>query len=103
MKVVTYFAEWSIYQRNYIVYDMPADKLTHINYAFAKVTDTFEVGIVDSWAATDKPFGDDTWDTPLRGNFHALQKLKEQHPHLQTLISIGGWTLSDKFSDVALT
>jgi chitinase len=51
----------------------------------------------------DKPFGDDKWDTPLKGNYHALQVLKEKHPHLQTLISIGGWTLSAKFSDIALT
>ena len=102
-RVITYFAEWSIYARNYIVSDLPAAHLTHINYAFAKVTDDGGVGIVDSWAAIEKPFGDDTWDTPLRGNLHALIKLKEKYPHLQTLISVGGWSLSDKFSNVALT
>lgn len=102
-RVVTYFAEWSIYARNYIVSDLPAPALTHVNYAFAKIDDQGEVGIVDAWAATDKPFGDDTWDTPLRGNLHALIKLKQKYPHLSTLISIGGWSLSDKFSDVALT
>jgi chitinase len=32
-----------------------------------------------------------------------LRKLKEQNPHLITMISIGGWTLSGNFSDVALT
>ena len=39
----------------------------------------------------------------LRGNFNQLNKLKQQHPHLQTLISIGGWTWSDHFSDIAAT
>jgi chitinase len=102
-KVITYFAEWAIYGRNYIVSDLPATALTHINYAFAKIDDNGEVAIVDAWAATDKPFGDDTWDTPLRGNFHALIKLKEKYPYLKTLISVGGWSLSDKFSDAALT
>jgi len=102
-KVVAYFTEWGIYGRDYEVSDLPADKLTHVNYAFAKITDQGEVGIFDSWAAVEKPFGNDTWETPLRGNYHALQVLKQQHPHLQTLISVGGWTLSDKFSDVALT
>ncbi|TNV73228.1 hypothetical protein FGO68_gene2295 [Halteria grandinella] len=102
-RVVSYFAEWSIYARNYIVSDLPAPALTHVNYAFAKIDDQGEVAIVDAWAATDKPFGDDTWDTPLRGNLHALIKLKQKYPHISTLISIGGWSLSDKFSDVALT
>lgn len=102
-KVVAYFTEWGIYGRQYEVSDLPADKLTHVNYAFAKITDQGEVGVFDSWAATEKPFGNDTWDTPLRGNYHALQVLKQEHPQLQTLISVGGWTLSDKFSDVALT
>jgi chitinase len=101
--VVAYYTEWSIYDRNYLVSNLPADKLTHVNYAFATVTPDGQVGIYDSWAATDKPFGNDTWDTPLRGNYHALQVLKQAHPHLQTIISIGGWTLSGRFSDVALT
>jgi len=102
-RVVGYFAEWGIYGRNYTIADLPVDKLTTINYAFAKITDSGEVGIFDSWAAVEKPFGSDTWSTPLRGNFHQLQLLKAARPNLEIMISIGGWTLSDKFSDVALT
>ena len=102
-RIVSYFAEWAIYDRKYTVADLPVDKLTTINYAFAKITDAGEVGIFDSWAAVEKPFGTDKWDTPLRGNYHQLQLLKQSHPNLEILISVGGWTLSDKFSDVALT
>jgi len=29
--------------------------------------------------------------------------LKQKHPHIKTLISVGGWTWSKYFSDVALT
>ena len=36
--VVAYFAEWGIYDRNYHVTDIPAEKLTHVIYAFAKIT-----------------------------------------------------------------
>jgi chitinase len=38
-----------------------------------------------------------------RGNFRQLQKLRAKHPHLKTLIAVGGWTLSGPFSDAALT
>lgn len=102
-RVVGYFTEWGIYGRNYTVADLPVDKLTTINYAFANISDQGEVAVYDSWAAVEKPFGSDTWDTPVRGNYHQLQLLKQAHPNLEILISIGGWTLSGKFSDVALT
>ena len=74
-----------------------------INYAFAKPTRSGDVVLFDEWAAVQRPYPGDTWDQPLRGNFHQLIKLKQQYPHLVTMISIGGWTLSDTFSDIALT
>jgi len=102
-KIVGYFTEWGIYGRNYNVADIPADKLNVINYAFANITATGDVVLYDSYAAVDKSFPGDTWDQPLRGNFNQLIKLKKAHPHLVTMISIGGWTLSGHFSDIALT
>jgi chitinase len=46
----------------------------------------------------------DTWDAgALRGSFNQLRKLKLQYPNIQVMISVGGWTWSDKFSDAALT
>ncbi len=33
-KIIGYFIEWGVYARNYFVKDIPADKLTHINFAF---------------------------------------------------------------------
>ncbi|KAA2260175.1 chitinase [Solihabitans fulvus] len=45
---------------------------------------------------------DDGWAT-LRGNFNQLKKLKARYPNLKTLVSIGGWTYSKYFSDVAAT
>jgi chitinase len=43
----------------------------------------------------------DTWNQPIAGNFHQLQELKKKHPNLKVLLSIGGWTYSKYFSDVA--
>jgi len=104
-KVVgAYYPEWAIYGRNYQVADIPADKLTNLYYAFAKIDNNGEVAVFDSYAAVEKRFDGD-WNTPkdFAGNFEQLNLLKQQHPNLKTSISIGGWTLSDKFSDVALT
>src|SRR6185312_10972532 len=36
-------------------------------------------------------------------NFGKLRQLKKSHPGLKTLISVGGWTHSKEFSNVALT
>ena len=102
-RVVGYFTEWSIYQRKFNVADIPADKLTHINYAFAKVNEG-ECALYDSFAAIDKAYPGDKWDNGvLRGNFNQLLVLKKKYPHLRTLISVGGWTLSSPFSDLAAT
>lgn len=98
---IAYFTSWSGYARAVEVGDVDPTLLTHINFAFANLLSDGTVAVGDSWIDTDKPFGDDTWDTPLRGNFGALNKLKKENPKLKTLISIGGWTWSGAFSDVA--
>lgn len=103
-RVVGYFAEWSIYDRKYHVADIPADQLTHLNYAFAKINEAGECALFDSYAAIDRFYPGDSWENgALRGNFRQLQLLKKKHPQLKTLIAVGGWTLSGPFSDVALT
>lgn len=103
-KVVGYYTAWSVYGRDYHVADIPADKLTHINYAFANIGPDGKIALGDPYADIDKFYTGDSWDAgSLRGNFNQLQRLKEKHPHLQTMISVGGWTWSSRFSDVALT
>lgn len=57
----------------------------------------------DPWIDAQKSFGDDKWDDPIKGNLKQLWKLKEKNPNLKTMISVGGWTWSNRFSDVAAT
>lgn len=103
-RIIGYFASWKIYgDEPYLVTDIPADKLTHINYAFAAISEDGDIALLDEWGDTQFPYPNDADDQPLKGNFYQLQLLKEAHPHLQTLISVGGWSDSDYFSDVALT
>ena len=92
-RIVGYFVEWGVYDRNYHVADIPAELLTHINYAFINPTLANGCEIYDSWAALDKN----------GGNYNLLNNLKQTHPHLKVLMSLGGWTLSGEFSDIALT
>jgi chitinase len=93
-----YFTEWSVYERNYRVADIPAEKLTHVNYAFAGVTETGIVILVDHYAALEKPATDSSWPA---GSLPQLRELKRRSPRLRTLISIGGWTGSSNFSTIA--
>ncbi|NWQ43403.1 fibronectin type III domain-containing protein [Bacillus sp. EB106-08-02-XG196] len=101
-KKVGYFTGWSTYS-NFQVADIDASALTHLNYAFANISSDGKIALGDSWADVEKPFSGDTADQPYKGNFYQLTKLKQQYPHLKTLISVGGWTWSERFSDVALT
>ncbi len=103
-RVIGYFAAWSVYGRDYHVADLPAAQLTHVNYAFANVSAAGEIELGDPYADTDKAYPGDGWEPgQRRGSFHQLELLKQKHPHLKAMISVGGWTWSGRFSDVALT
>jgi chitinase len=103
-RIVGYFVAWGVYGRDYHVADIPADKLTHVNYGFANISADGRCELGDPYADIDKFYDGDSWDSgALRGSFHQLQLLKQRHPHLRTLISVGGWTWSSRFSDVAST
>jgi chitinase len=67
---------------------IPADKVSHINYAFVDVKDSM------AWLTN---IATDTI------NFRNLVKLREQNADLKILISIGGWSWSNYFSDAVLT
>jgi chitinase len=103
-RIVAYFAAWGVYGRDYHVADIPAAQITHINYAFANISADGGCALGDPYADIDKFYDGDSWDAgSLRGSFNQLLKLKQAHPHVKTLISVGGWTWSGRFSDVALT
>jgi chitinase len=67
--------------------EVSAAKLTRINYAFANL----QSGQVVEGFAHDAE------------NFAALNSLKRDNPYLTVVVSVGGWTWSGDFSDIALT
>lgn len=120
--VGSYFVEWGIYDRNYHVADIPAQNLTHLLYAFIAICGDNQsapagarsaisqecagqpddtITIVDRFAALEKSYPGDPLDASVYGNFGQLIRLKAANPNLSILPSIGGWTLSDSFFDLA--
>lgn len=81
LKIIGYVAGYEDFDPSRV----DANKLTHINYAFANIVDgkpKFELDI------------DST-------KISKLMALKKTNPNLKVLYSIGGWVWSDKFSHVA--
>ena len=88
-EAVGYYAGWAAYQ-GFTPDQIPAEHLTQINYAFAQIDpDTLTI-------ALENPAHD-------QKNLAALRKLRQQNQHLKLLISVGGWSDSQYFSDAAAT
>ncbi|NRQ41735.1 chitinase [Rheinheimera sp. YQF-2] len=125
-KVGAYFVEWGIYGRAFNPADIPAQNLTHIYYGFIPLCGPneglrqanpegyaalnsqcagkpdYSVVVHDKFAALEKGYPGDVWDQPIRGIFAELYRLKQAHPHIKILPSVGGWTLSDPLYQVGV-
>jgi chitinase len=114
-----------------LVTTQAANRLTHVNYAFENIdpvnltclngvtraTTTnpqdpnqgdgagdAEADYQRTYSSSNSVDGStDTFDQPLAGNFNQFRQLKARFPNLKVLVSLGGWTYSKYFSDVALT
>ncbi|MEY2848974.1 MAG: hypothetical protein RI885_1639 [Actinomycetota bacterium] len=128
---VGYFAQWGVYARDFRLKQLQdsgsAADLTHINYAFGNIDNQSLECFIANKAQGEGPSGSDgagdayadfgmgytaansvsgtadTWDQPLAGSFNQLKQLKQLHPDLTPMISLGGWTWSKNFSSAAAT
>ncbi|MFH0245275.1 chitinase C-terminal domain-containing protein [Streptomyces sp. HK10] len=101
-RIIGYFTGWRTGADGtprYLASDIPWDKVTHINYAFAHVDGGNRLSVGPDGpgnAATGM-----TWPgvagaemdpaLPYKGHFNLLNKFKKQHPEVRTLVSVGGW------------
>jgi chitinase len=107
-RLVGYYASWDVYNRAVFLSQIDAGRVTHINYAFSNISPEGECVHGDIDADTTRFFGagrsvngEDDPVEGLRGNFRQLSLLKQKHPGLKVLISVGGWTWSRYFSGAA--
>ena len=84
-EVVGYYASWAAGQ-GYGPEDIPAERFTQINYAFA--------GIAEGRAVLSDPVRDER-------NLRGLTALREKNAGLRVVLSLGGWDESAGFSDAA--
>lgn len=84
-KIVGYY--YGKGRASYQISQVPFDKLTHLIYSHAKPT-----------ARGDCELAHPDLDVP---NLLALKVLRAQNPRLSVLLSVGGWSGSTYFSDVA--
>ncbi|MGC2058331.1 MAG: glycoside hydrolase family 18 protein [Candidatus Sulfotelmatobacter sp.] len=98
-----YFEEWSIYAANYNIANLQtngvAENISHLIYAFGNVAPTTDAPnaqcqLADTWADYQTPYlpsvNGQPYAGPLYGNFAALLQLKQLHPNLKIMISLGG-------------
>lgn len=118
-EVVAYFPEWGVNYKPYYVKNIEtsgaAEIITVINYAFSEPRPDSLGKIVPVFAYPDYAYTQvyssdisidgkaDDPSQPLKGHFNQLKKLKQRHPHIRIVVSLGGWSGSVYFSDAALT
>lgn len=101
---VMYYGDWSIWggQGTFYPKGIPADQLTHLNFAFLDFDKNGELIFTDKDAAIGAPVGmaGVQWGAANAGILSALQDLRAQNPNMKIGVSLGGWSKSGDFSTV---
>ncbi|MCR8657395.1 glycosyl hydrolase family 18 protein [Paenibacillus sp. T3-5-0-4] len=107
---VTYYAAWSVYDRDFQPDEMDVSKITHVNYSFADICwkkfgtgttacESEDIPLQDRYVYDGEiVLGDQKKDIE---NLQAITDLKSINPNFKLLVSVGGWSWSKNFSNMA--
>jgi len=102
---VMYYGDWSIWggEGNFYPKDIPADQITHLNFAFLDFDSNGDLEFTDTDAAVGAPVGQTgvQWNSASSGILNAIQDLRGKNPNMKIGVSLGGWSKSGDFSEVA--
>ncbi len=97
--LTVYFPNWNVYAGDgNQVKNLPWDRLDCVNHAFWKIVPRdggYAITSTDPWADTDQ--------SNPKAHFPQYAQCAKAYPHVKILLSIGGWTCSGYFSEMALT
>ncbi|MFE6304018.1 chitinase C-terminal domain-containing protein [Nocardiopsis sp. NPDC057823] len=106
-RVIGYFTSWrngANGQPEYLADDIPWDRISHINYAFAHVGPDNRVSVGAD--TPDNPATGMTWEGlepdpefDYQGHFNLLNSFKKEHPGVKTLVAVGGWAETGGYFD----
>ncbi|KAI1455695.1 glycoside hydrolase family 18 protein [Annulohypoxylon moriforme] len=102
-KNAVYFTNWGV-NSGFHPQELPVSELTHILYAFADIDVDGTVKSSDPIVDLQKRYPDDSKSNRTKNAYGAVKQLfihKKYNRNLKTLLSIGGWNYSPKFSTVA--
>ncbi|MGG7177941.1 glycosyl hydrolase family 18 protein [Clostridium paraputrificum] len=104
---VMYYGDWSVWggQRNFYPQDIPADQLTHLNFAFMDFNADGSLKWTDEQASMThglgKPETEVMAGTANSGILNGFKELKIVNPNLKIGVSLGGWSKCGEFTAVA--
>ncbi|WP_125264586.1 chitinase C-terminal domain-containing protein [Streptomyces alboflavus] len=101
-RVIGYFTGWRTGKNGepaYLASDIPWDKVTHLNYAFAHIGSDNKISVGGdgeknaatgmTWPGVAGAEMDPAYS--YKGHFNLLNKFKKKHPDVKTMVSVGGW------------
>lgn len=94
-RVVGYYTYWSAYKRDVLISDIDGSLLTHLNYAFVQVREDGSLSQGGSGAMEEAAV------ESFENHCRQLAYLRQRYPQLKIMLSVGGWTGSGMFSEVA--
>ncbi|PLX05728.1 MAG: hypothetical protein C0594_06815 [Marinilabiliales bacterium] len=102
-EVIGYYPNWQWYDRNKLVNpsSIQYDKYSIINYAFFSPEADGTIAQTDTWADENLLLGEIIWYPVESNDFSTSIIYKAHESGTKVLPSIGGWTLSNNFSQIA--